>query len=266
MKMTVETITPEMAAEFLKLNTRNRKLRPSLVAQYASDMRAGRWLLTHQGIAINCDGTVLDGQHRLAAIIESGVAIRMVIARGVLATSQVAMDDHAKRSCADAITLDRGENVSTAFVAIVKGACELSRGGGAGVRLTRRAVSETLDVMRPALEFVNEFLEPKQRGVTSSAVWSAVALAWFYVEDVDRLKEFCVVLTGRDMPASDHDRAAVVLREWLLRSGAKAGSAWRIEAHKKTQRAVVAFVERKNIEKLYGTNLYFTWPLTDAVR
>lgn len=266
MNVAFETITPEKAAELLKANTRNRKLRQSLVDLYASDMKAGLWLQTHQGIAINCDGTILDGQHRLAAIVASGVTITMLVARGVPASSQVAMDDHAKRSCADALTLDRGEPVSTAIVAIAKACCELSSSGFGKGRLTRRGAAEAIDALRPALDFVKGFLEPRQRGVTSSAVWAAIALSWFYVRDLERLKEFCEVLTGREMPASDGDRAAVILREWLLRSGASGAGSWRFEAYKKTQRAVVAFVERKKLEKLYGTEVHYPWPLVDPIR
>jgi hypothetical protein len=263
MNFRMETITPSLAAEMLNGNTRNRRLRRSLVLQYAKDMSAGRWLETHQGIAINCDGTILDGQHRLAAIVESGVTQRMLVARGVPASSQVAMDDHARRSCADALTLDKGEEVSPSVVAIAKAVNELS----AGTKLlTRGETSEAIDSLSPSLEFVDEFLLPKQRGVTSAAVWSAVCLAWFYVADLQRLQEFCIVLSGREMPASDSDKAAVVLREWLLRSGAKGGGAWRREAFKKTQRAIVAFMERHDIGKLYGTTTHYPWPLVDQVR
>ncbi len=40
-------------------------------------MREGHWDTTHQGIAIASDGTLVDGQHRLLAIVESGVTVRM---------------------------------------------------------------------------------------------------------------------------------------------------------------------------------------------
>jgi hypothetical protein len=264
MKVAFETISPALAMGMLKSNTRNRRMRRSLVLQYAKDMQAGRWLQTHQGIAVNCDGTILDGQHRLAAIVESGVTVTMLVARNVPAASQVAMDDHARRNCADALTLDRGVQISAAVVAIAKGACELS--SGMATCLTRHETAQVIDDLKPALGFIAEFLEPRQRGVTSSAVWSAIAVAWFYVDDLDRLREFCMVLSGREMPASDSDRAAVVLREWLLRIGAKGGGGWRMEAFKKTQRAVVAFCDRQDIGKLYGTAVHYPWPLVDPAR
>lgn len=44
-----------------------------LVSQYARDMRAGKWKCTHQGILLGKDDVVVDGQHRLLAVIECGV-------------------------------------------------------------------------------------------------------------------------------------------------------------------------------------------------
>jgi hypothetical protein len=64
-------VTPAMAREMLQKNPRNRSLRRSNVRYLATELRSGRWRLTHQGVAVATDGTLLDGQHRLNAIIEA---------------------------------------------------------------------------------------------------------------------------------------------------------------------------------------------------
>lgn len=68
-------ITPEMAEEFLKHNTRNRNIRLPYVEELATYMRQGKWDVTHQGIGFYEDGTLFDGQHRLHAIIKAGVPV-----------------------------------------------------------------------------------------------------------------------------------------------------------------------------------------------
>ena len=79
----VVTITPDMAREWLKMNIpNNRPLNRVRVRQYAADMRAGAWVLTHQGIAFSNRG-LEDGQNRLAAIIEAGVPVTMNVTRGM---------------------------------------------------------------------------------------------------------------------------------------------------------------------------------------
>lgn len=84
LKMTVETITPEKAREYLKANTKNyRKLSRSAIIRFADDMKAGRWELNGEPIVFDENGVLKDGQHRLAAIIMANVSVKMAVTRGV---------------------------------------------------------------------------------------------------------------------------------------------------------------------------------------
>lgn len=73
---TIMTITPEVATRLLENNSGNRTISDQVVQQYAREMRAGRWKETGNPINISKDGTLLNGQHRLWAIVESGVTLR----------------------------------------------------------------------------------------------------------------------------------------------------------------------------------------------
>lgn len=67
---TVVTVTPAMAAYWLEhLNKGNRHLSAIVAGRYAEAMKAGRWKLTHQAIAFDSEGHILDGQHRLQAVV-----------------------------------------------------------------------------------------------------------------------------------------------------------------------------------------------------
>ena len=84
LKMTVETITPQMAYEYLKANTQNyRKLSRSIVHRYADDIKAGKWELNGEPIVFDENGRLKDGQHRLAAIIMAKKSVKMAVIRGV---------------------------------------------------------------------------------------------------------------------------------------------------------------------------------------
>lgn len=64
------TVTPAIASHWLaKPTTLQRRVTKSRVEFLADQIRTGRWQTTHQGIALLRDGSVLDGQHRLHAII-----------------------------------------------------------------------------------------------------------------------------------------------------------------------------------------------------
>lgn len=84
MKSKVESITPEYAMEVLEHhNPRNRSIAENTVNSYALDMKNGRWTLNHQGIAFDENGDLIDGQHRLWAVVFSGKTIEMLVTRGI---------------------------------------------------------------------------------------------------------------------------------------------------------------------------------------
>ncbi len=80
MRTEIITITPEMAKEMLDRNMKsNRRINHEAVRRYARIMKAGGWNLTHQGIAFDMKGQLVDGQHRLEAIALANVPIRMMV-------------------------------------------------------------------------------------------------------------------------------------------------------------------------------------------
>lgn len=72
-------ITPDMASDWLatRVFEGNRKPAKAKIEQHSAAMKAGRWLETHQGIAFDTEGRLIDGRHRLMAVSGSGVTVRM---------------------------------------------------------------------------------------------------------------------------------------------------------------------------------------------
>lgn len=260
-----EHVTPELAKRYLELNKSNRDFRRSVGEAYLRDLKAGNWQLTHQGIAFDEDGNLIDGQHRLWAIVESGIACDMVVARGLPKKSQIAMDDHAKRSASDSIGLSFGIEIGRDDIAVLRCVDAYAPGSKRGHGKTKSELKDMFIEMQNGVQFVNGIFEKNERGVTAAVVKAAVCLAWFYVNDVNRLTTFARILTGKDIPENEQDRAPLLLREWCLRTGVRYGGV-RIEAFGKTQRAIAAFMEHKNLGKLYADNTYFPFPLVEPVR
>lgn len=102
-------VTPEMAAEWLTLNKCNRPLNRKIASDYARDMEAGNWVYNGEAIkfGIGSDGlmVLLDGQHRLAAIVESGATVETLVVFDLAQTTQATMDAGRKRSMSDQLTL-----------------------------------------------------------------------------------------------------------------------------------------------------------------
>jgi hypothetical protein len=116
MKTTTETITPEQAAKWLHptINRDNRDVRDSHVAALAQQIMDGNWQVTHQGIAFATSGRLLDGQHRLNAIVRAGVAVPMQVSRGMNEEAFKVTDCGLKRAAYDRIHLvnDQQQNVT----------------------------------------------------------------------------------------------------------------------------------------------------------
>jgi hypothetical protein len=104
-KSEVVTITPEMASQMLCHNTGNREVRDSIVAKYMRIIARGEWKLTHQGIAFDVDGKLVDGQHRLMAIVRTETAVQMMVTRGVDPETFGVLDQGARRTAADILHL-----------------------------------------------------------------------------------------------------------------------------------------------------------------
>jgi hypothetical protein len=119
-KTTTIKVTPEIAAEWLeKYNTKNRNMRPLHVAKIAQDIVDGRWFLNGATIVIGTDNTLLDGQHRLAAIVKSKTPVDMIVVTGVLSNSKPTIDGNIPRKANDILSLDGYAN-SRALVAVAR--------------------------------------------------------------------------------------------------------------------------------------------------
>jgi hypothetical protein len=105
---TEELITPEKATAYLALNIHdNRVLKPSWVNYLIGVLQRGEWKVTHQGIAFDEGGRMIDGQHRLTAIEQSGIAARMVVARAAPSETFEVIDGGKVRNTGDHLNLDQ---------------------------------------------------------------------------------------------------------------------------------------------------------------
>jgi hypothetical protein len=116
----IEEISPKVAQEYLEANKLNRKVTPVTVTAYARDMEQEKWRFTGAPISFDVDGNLLDGQHRLLAIIRSGTTQKFLVVRGLDTESRQAMDIGRKRSVADNLVMDHGFRNSSQVASAVR--------------------------------------------------------------------------------------------------------------------------------------------------
>ena len=102
----IVTVTPEMAVQILERNELNRPLNDQHVHRIARQITEGKWKFNGDTIKISSDHSVVDGQHRLWAIIEAKQAVDTIIVTGIERDAFATIDTLRKpRSGSDVIAL-----------------------------------------------------------------------------------------------------------------------------------------------------------------
>lgn len=115
----VETVTPERAKEMLEQNYEdNRPVSAPVVKRYVYDMVSGNWHDDASGIiSISDSGKVLDGQHRLRAVVESGTTHRFAFRYGLDESEYRFFDQGKNRTVADVLGSNVPSRANAAAVA-----------------------------------------------------------------------------------------------------------------------------------------------------
>lgn len=123
----VRMIGPDEANALLAKNTNNRKAMRTQVARLASYMLDGEWKFDASPIRIAKDGRLLDGQHRLHAVIESKTTQQFLIVSGLDDASQAIMDTGVKRSLQNMLEMS-GETNATHLAAVISASYKYAHG------------------------------------------------------------------------------------------------------------------------------------------
>jgi hypothetical protein len=233
-------VTPEMARTWLERNLVNRPLIPRNVDGIAWDIANGKWTLTHQGIAFNRDLLLVDGQHRLQAVIAAERAVPMRVSYNVDCDYVAPIDTGCMRRVHHVLGMThRRVAVCNAMVLLETG----SVGRSTASRVTdvhtkhERGISWALDAF------------PVQRRLNANVL---AAHAFAYPVASDLVDDFAYKLSsGANI---EEGSPVLTLRRHLERIEAFT-SATRAQIALVTLRCLQAFCEREVLAKVYPTEL-----------
>lgn len=175
-------VTPEMATRWLKNNFGNRPVKEDVIRAYARDMINKAWVATHQGLAFNDEDALIDGQHRLKAIVLSGVTVRMMVTFGLPSkidgsemTVMDCVDRGRTRSVADQLTIQHGFKYGSLTASICAALASLC----CGERTRRLSVGQTLEVYRAFEKSVRLVIDGRSKlpGLKTAGVLAGFAFA-----------------------------------------------------------------------------------------
>lgn len=217
----VETIGPDTAKEMLASNIDNRHIRRAVVDRYARDMKAHKWVENGAAISFAADGTLLDGQHRLAAIVRAGVAVRLLVVRGLPNSAQDSMDDLAKRTLADTFNFHGISNANSA-AAIVRRVLLWQNDARTNTGKYQPTKAEALAAIREDQTLavaINAAAQMRKRSIVSPSI---IGLTWwlFWNIDQDDCEKFWSGLhSGADL---SENSPIFIVREQISRYNARA--------------------------------------------
>lgn len=114
------SVDPDMAMAILTSNTDNRPVDQTRINKYAKHMAHGLWKQTSaEVIQIATDGRLIDGQHRLKAIIQSGVTVTLTIVDGCDADTFDVIDTGKTRTHNDVFSIAQMGQGTAALARIV---------------------------------------------------------------------------------------------------------------------------------------------------
>lgn len=178
-------MTPARARKILKRNDRNRGLRADYVRQLAGAMMRGEWVVNGEPIQIAEDGTLLNGQHRLSAVVESEVSVPMLVVSGLSPSTRMTMDVGARRTLSDVLAL-HGETDTTNLGAVL-GLLYRYRNGARLDYSSRTAptITQALELLEKEKGLHAALLSARQVFRETHMRLSVAALLLFLFEEVD---------------------------------------------------------------------------------
>lgn len=193
MKSKVMMVDPALALAWLQRNIEtNRPLRPTVVENYADEMRRGEWHLTHQGIALDIEDNLIDGQHRLAAVIKANVIVPMMVTVNAPRASFVALDGGVKRTLADRLTMPRD------VVTVLGAAWSLQKNSSQRITAAAVAALASTEFGAATKRMFDSSPSAKRRVMSSSSVSLAAVVNIVEGQDLEWVVEQRRVLIHQD--------------------------------------------------------------------
>lgn len=199
MKTVLMKVTPELAAQWLKVNTNNRRVYWGHVTALKNAFLRGEGRTTHQGIAFYIDGSLADGQHRLLAIsmMPDGFYLEMNVTFDLPKESRQAIDTQVQpRSTSDSLGIDRRVGETANFLAAIY------TGRYSGI--TPTLVEPFVQFIQPEIGDLTAFC-PTTAKTWSSSPFKAAAIIKMKYGDPDYVKLVYASLVRKefnDMPSS----------------------------------------------------------------
>jgi len=204
----VQRIGPELAGQYIEGMSKNRNISQRDVESLARAMKQGLWREdAGDPIRLNSDGQMIDGQHRMWAIVESGCEFPFLVIRGIDNATQMIMDTGRSRRLSDQLRIQGEASPSelASAISLYSGWLNermLVRGGGRNKKIM---VPEGVAILEQYPQLRESVLigKPLARTVKGgSGRWAAIHCVLSAIDADDAAAFFGQIQTGENLSAN----------------------------------------------------------------
>lgn len=272
-------VTPEMARGWLSRNNKNlslknnknRRLRRSTVNFYAQENHEGRWRETHEAIAFDKSGNIIDGQHRLEMVASGNKPVLLTIATyasdRLAAEARPCINVGIIRTGQDNLDIEGVTGLGKNPAGVIKQIAMGTNSSFGGHRMSNQVMLKYAEKYGDGMRFVDKAFGEKPKQVDIAPVRGPLVRAYYaYPSLRGKIGRFTHVLSkglDADGTITKLERIALTLREYIvsnayIRSGS--GGSRTAKVYWRTERALYAFLKDEQIVKLVPAR-YELFPL-----
>lgn len=262
----IRLITPEDAEKLLQTNPRNRSIKTDKVLRLIDDIRNGHWMLTHQGIAIDKNGKLIDGHHRLTAIASTGIPCEMMVTYNAVESEKI--DSGTPRNDRDSLymagVIDKESieyNISTYPLVVYMVSRSLGERRSRCISMTHK--HNVYQKYRPWIDPIIGITKKLHRGKTrSAAVMYAMCCAYKAGVSIDILDKWFHIVSSGDfyVPGNDFEtrvsRSLLLYTSYLNNKAQGKSQADKDETLRRAMSSIQHYAANEVITKLYGMLCY----------
>lgn len=246
------TVTPEVAKGLLvNHNAQNRNENQNHIDVITREMSSGNWQLNHQPIAVDGNADLIDGQHRLAALLKYGkpLPFLIVIYNGRTTGITNSIDTGKPRTYLDHRAMRGDFTMNNHHQGMLRFLLGMATDSYGRTRYSSNALDAAADEYGEAVEFVLTCHGNHVKGVTCPMM-AAVAAAYGHIPN-EKIKRFMDVLSTSTASESDPAEQTILT---LLKNQNRVNNystGARIDTFKRTQRALHAYANGVVLTKMY---------------
>lgn len=216
-----------------------------LAGKYADDIRLGGWGQEFcSPLSITSDGTLGDGQHRVAGVLASGMSIMVELALGVDPNAVKYMDSGRARSLAIRVKIDEsGERSNRIAGSIAKVLVKVTTSNS---DVSVRDMEAIRDEYAPSIRIVSGRIASIHRSRGIGRAGFLAALVVYHNTNPTAATEF---MDSYFVPGGDV-QPAVMLRDYALTNAARAGAIGGLDEYERACSAIAAHLRGEDVKQL----------------